>query len=89
MAARRAGKRPATGAGLLPEEGELQRRETEIPREREDRDRASGDKTGGRRGQRGAEERKGRAESQRKGETQRRGAAAGGRGTRQRQTDRR
>ena len=89
MAARRAGKQPETGAGLLPEEGERQRGETEIPRETEDRDRTRGDKTGGRRGQRGAEERKGREQRDRERERPREGERRreGGERDRGRQTD--
>lgn len=45
----------------------------EIPRETEDRGRMSGDKTGGSRGQRGAEERKGREQRDRERERRRDG----------------
>ena len=72
-----------------PRRGGLQRGETEIPRETEDRDRARGDKTGGRRGQRGAEERKGREQRDRERERPREGERRreGGERDRGRQTD--
>lgn len=89
MAARRAGKQPATGAGLLPEEGELQRgdRDTERDRGQRQNERRQDRREQGAEGSRGKKRQ--RAERQRKGETERWGEAAGGRGTRQRRTDRR
>lgn len=57
MAAGKAGKQPAAGAGLLPEEGELQRGQTEIPRERQ---RAETEQTERRRAREGAEGRRGK-----------------------------
>ena len=89
MAARRAGKQPATGAGLLPEEGgasERRDRDTERDRGQRQSERRQDRREEGAEGSRGKKRQ--RAEGQRKGETQGRGAAAGGRGTRQRQTDR-
>lgn len=86
MAARRTGKQPATGAGLLPEEGELQR-DTERDRGQRQNERRQDRREQGAEGSRGKKRQ--RAERQRKGETERRGEAAGGRGTRQRRTDRR